>query len=61
VDRGINRDMGSRLSKGLAAKSEIPTSRKILGLNESTVEDAALSWLCELGFAVKHGPGDRPR
>ena len=23
---------------------------------ESVVEDAALSWLGELGFAVKHGP-----
>ena len=27
---------------------------------ESTVEEAALSWLSELGFAVKHGPEIAP-
>lgn len=27
-----------------------------MSLNESTVEDAALSWFEELGYAVKHGP-----
>jgi type I restriction enzyme R subunit len=25
-------------------------------LNESTVEDAALTWFGELGYAVAHGP-----
>jgi len=27
---------------------------------ESTVEDAALAWLAELGWAVKHGPEIAP-
>lgn len=31
-----------------------------MSLTESTVEDAALSWLGELGFAVKHGPEIAP-
>ena len=29
-------------------------------LTESTVEDAALSWLGELGYAVAHGPEIAP-
>jgi type I restriction enzyme R subunit len=28
--------------------------------SESTVEDAALDWLAELGWAVKHGPEIAP-
>jgi type I restriction enzyme R subunit len=28
--------------------------------SESTVEDAALAWLAELGWAVKHGPDMSP-
>jgi len=28
--------------------------------SESTVEDAALAWLAELGWAVKHGPDISP-
>jgi len=28
----------------------------VAGFSESTVEDAALDWLAELGWAVKHGP-----
>ena len=27
-----------------------------MSLNESTVEDAALTWFGELGYAVRHGP-----
>ncbi len=27
-----------------------------MSLNESIVEDAALEWLGELGYAVSHGP-----
>jgi type I restriction enzyme R subunit len=27
-----------------------------LNLNESTVEDAALAWFKELGYAIGHGP-----
>ena len=27
-----------------------------MSLNESTVEDAALEWFGELGYAVGHGP-----
>lgn len=27
-----------------------------MSLNESTVEDAALAWFGELGYAVGHGP-----
>ncbi|MBI4660534.1 MAG: hypothetical protein HY735_16985 [Verrucomicrobia bacterium] len=27
---------------------------------ESTVEDAALSWLPELGYSILHGPGIAP-
>jgi len=29
-------------------------------LNESTVEDAALSWFAELGHAIGHGPKMAP-
>jgi type I restriction enzyme R subunit len=31
-----------------------------LAFSESTVEDAALAWLAELGWAVKHGPDVSP-
>ena len=27
-----------------------------MSLNESIVEDAALEWIVELGYAVRHGP-----
>ena len=30
-------------------------------LNESIVEDAALSWFGELGYAIGHGPHLAPR
>ena len=30
------------------------------GLNESTVEDAALTWFGELGYAIGHGPHIAP-
>jgi len=30
------------------------------GVTESVVEDAALSWLEDLGYAIKHGPGIAP-
>jgi len=30
------------------------------GVTESTVEDAALSWFEELGYAVLHGPEIEP-
>ena len=32
----------------------------IVSLNESTVEDAALSWFSDLGYAVGHGPDISP-
>ena len=31
-----------------------------MGLNESIVEDAALTWFGELGYAVGHGPQMAP-
>ena len=31
-----------------------------MSLNESTVEDAALTWFAELGYAVAHGPDLAP-
>jgi len=31
-----------------------------MSLNESTVEEAALEWLGELGYAVGHGPHMAP-
>ena len=32
------------------------TQSRMSALNESTVEDAALSWFSELGYAAAHGP-----
>ncbi len=32
-----------------------------MSLNESIVEEAALEWFGELGYAVGHGPTDRAR
>jgi len=31
-----------------------------MSLNEAIVEDAALSWFGELGYAVGHGPNIAP-
>ena len=31
-----------------------------MSLNESIVEDAALTWIEELGYAVGHGPNLAP-
>jgi type I restriction enzyme R subunit len=31
-----------------------------MSLNESIVEDAALTWFGELGYAVGHGPQPAP-
>ena len=37
-----------------------PFFKDIMPLNESTVEEAALSWFEELGYAVAHGPDIAP-
>ena len=41
-------------------KLELPDTKWPMSLNESIVEDAALEWFGELGYAIGHGPEIAP-
>ena len=56
----MDRDRVSRFVDSKPTRGRDATSTRTMTLNESIVEDAALEWFGELGYAVGHGPDLAP-